>query len=96
MFLRNLCPLKLYSNTRLGVIALQKILIEGKIIIGSAKKNQCLFLAYSWYPWSNSRFRFMEIQFPVKISFGIAIHKLQGQTLKIAGPNIREDCFSHR
>ena len=37
MLLRNLCPPKLCNGTRLRVIALQKNLIEAKIITGYAK-----------------------------------------------------------
>ncbi|KAF0748837.1 piggyBac transposable element-derived protein 4-like [Aphis craccivora] len=35
------------------------------------------------------------MQFPVKACFAMTINKSQEQTLKIAGIDVREDCFSH-
>jgi len=46
ILLRNLCPPKLYNGTRPRVIALQKNLIEAKIITGSKKGEKILFLTY--------------------------------------------------
>ncbi|XP_063930337.1 uncharacterized protein LOC135142550 [Zophobas morio] len=35
------------------------------------------------------------LQFPLKVCFAITINKAQGQTLKMAGIDLMEDCFSH-
>lgn len=44
---------------------------------------------------SDYLFQFKRMRFPVKVYFVMIINKSQGQALKIAGINRREDCFSH-
>jgi len=44
---------------------------------------------------SDYLFQFQRMQFPVKVCFAMTINKSQGKTLKFAGINVREDCFSH-
>lgn len=38
---------------------------------------------------------FKRVQFPVKLCYAMTINKAQGQTLKVAGIDLRNDCFSH-
>src|SRR6201996_9581617 len=40
-------------------------------------------------------FEFKRLQFPLKVCFAMTINKSQGQSLKLAGIDLREDCFSH-
>ena len=40
-------------------------------------------------------FVFKRLQFPVKLSFAMSINKSQGQTLSVAGLQLKEHCFSH-
>lgn len=39
--------------------------------------------------------QFKRLQFPVRLAFAFTINKSQGQTLKIAGINLENECFSH-
>ncbi|CAK1600071.1 unnamed protein product [Parnassius mnemosyne] len=40
-------------------------------------------------------FEFKRIQFPLKVCFAMIINKSQGQILKFADRDLRENCFSH-
>ncbi|XP_008178533.1 uncharacterized protein LOC103307889 [Acyrthosiphon pisum] len=44
---------------------------------------------------SNYPFEFKRLQFPIKVSFSMTINKSQGQSLKIAGIDLSDDCFTH-
>ncbi len=44
---------------------------------------------------SDYHFQFKRLQFPVKVCFAMTINKAQGQSLKVAGVDLRNDCFSH-
>ncbi|KAF0767637.1 ATP-dependent DNA helicase RRM3-like, partial [Aphis craccivora] len=44
---------------------------------------------------SNYPFEFKRLQFPIKVSFAMTINKSQGQSLKIAGIDLSDDCFTH-
>jgi len=59
---------------------------------GSAKGESVFIPRIPMIP-SDYPFQFKRMQFPVKICFAMTIHKSQGQTLKIAGIDVREDCF---
>uniref|UniRef100_A0A0L8G5E2 ATP-dependent DNA helicase n=1 Tax=Octopus bimaculoides TaxID=37653 RepID=A0A0L8G5E2_OCTBM len=43
---------------------------------------------------SNVPFQFKRLQFPIQVSFAISINTSQGQTLKIAGLQLEQPCFS--
>lgn len=94
MLLRNLSPPKLCNGTRLCITDLQKNLIEAQIMTGSAKGESVFIPRIPMIP-SDYPFQFKRMQFPVKVCFAMTINKSQGQTLKIAGIDVREDCFSH-
>ncbi|XP_075213764.1 uncharacterized protein LOC142319970 [Lycorma delicatula] len=81
------------SGTRLCIIAVQKYFIEAKII-GCAKGEPVLIPRIPMIP-SDYPFEFKRMQFPVKVCFAMTINKSQGQTLQVAGIDVREDCFSH-
>lgn len=44
---------------------------------------------------SDYHFQFKRLLFPVKVCFAMTINKAQGQSLKVAGVDLRNDCFSH-
>lgn len=44
---------------------------------------------------SDYQIDFKRLQFPVKLCYAMTINKAQGQTLKVAGVDLRNDCFSH-
>jgi len=94
MLLRNLSPPKLCNGTRLRITDLQKNLIEAQIMTGLAKGESVFIPRIPMIP-SDYPFQFKRMQFPVKVCFAMTINKSQGQTLKIAGIDVREDCFSH-
>lgn len=94
MLLRNLRPPKLCNGTRLRVTSLQKSVIEATIITGCAK-GETVFIPRIPLTPSEYLFNFTRLQFPVKVSFAITINKSQGQTLKVAGVDVSEQCFSH-
>uniref|UniRef100_A0A0L8GMS4 ATP-dependent DNA helicase n=1 Tax=Octopus bimaculoides TaxID=37653 RepID=A0A0L8GMS4_OCTBM len=43
----------------------------------------------------NVPFQFKPLQFPVPLSFAMSINKTQVQSLKVAGLQLEEPCFSH-
>ncbi|XP_053598600.1 uncharacterized protein LOC128668828 [Microplitis demolitor] len=44
---------------------------------------------------SDYHFNFKRLQFPVRVCYAMTINKAQGQSLKLAGVDLRHDCFSH-
>ncbi|XP_067120494.1 ATP-dependent DNA helicase pif1-like [Centruroides vittatus] len=94
MLLRNLYPPKLCNGTRLQVKTLHKNVVEATIItgcnVGESVFIQRIPLIPTDYP-----FQFKRLQFPVKLCFAMTINKAEGQTLKKAGIDLRENCFSH-
>lgn len=94
MLLRNLNPPKLCNGTRLQVTALHKNVIEATVFTGCAKRESVFIPRIPLIP-SDFQIPFKRLQFPVRVSFAMTINKSQGQTLKSAGIDLREGCFSH-
>ncbi|XP_075210263.1 uncharacterized protein LOC142317592 [Lycorma delicatula] len=94
MVLRNHYPPKLYNGTRLCIITIQINFIEVQIITGCAKGESIPIPRIPMIP-SDYPFDFKRMQFPVKVCFAMTINKSQGQTLQVAGIDVRKDCFSH-
>ena len=94
MLLRNFCPPKFYNGTRVHVTALQKNVVEATVITGCAK-GESVFIPCIPLILSNYHLEFKRMQFPIKVCFAVTINKSQGQSLKVAGINLREDFFSH-
>lgn len=94
MLLRNLNPPKLCNGTRLKITVLQKNVIEATVFTGCARGESVLIPRIPLIP-SDYPFEFKRLQFPIKVCFGMTINKSQGQSLKVAGIDLREDCFSH-
>lgn len=94
MLLRNLKPPKLCNGTRLQVKALHKNLVEAVILTGCARGETVFVPRIPLMP-NDLPFEFKRLQFPLKVCFAMTINKSQGQTFKVAGVDLREDCFSH-
>lgn len=94
MLLRNLNPPKLCNGTRLQVKALHKNIVEATVITGCAR-GEIVFIPRIPLIPSEYPFEFKRIQFPLKVCFAMTINKSQGQSLKMAGIDLTEDCFSH-
>lgn len=94
MLLRNLKPPKLCNGTRLQVKALHRNIVEATILTGCAKGETVFIPRIPLIP-NDIPFEFKRLQFPVKVCFAMTINKSQGQTLKFAGIDLREHCFSH-
>lgn len=94
MLLRNLDPPKLCNGTRLAVKKLMPNVIEATIISGKSKGEDVLIPRIPMVP-TDFPFNFKRIQFPVRLAFAITINKAQGQSLRVAGLNLENPCFSH-
>ncbi|XP_025408974.1 uncharacterized protein LOC112682560 [Sipha flava] len=94
MLLRNLKPPKLCNGTRLKVKALHRNIVEATILTGCAKGETVFVPRIPLIP-NDHPFEFKRLQFPLKVCFAMTINKSQGQTLKFAGIDLRENCFSH-
>ncbi|XP_077282750.1 uncharacterized protein LOC143908816 [Temnothorax americanus] len=94
MLLRNLNPPKLCNGTRLQVKALHRNVIEATIFTGCAR-GETVFIPRIPLISSEYLFEFKRLQFPIKVCFAMTINKSQGQSLKVAGIDLSEDCFSH-
>lgn len=94
MLLRNFKPTKLCNGTRLRVKALHKNVIEATVLTGCAQGESVFIPRIPLIP-TDYPFEFKRLQFPLKISFAITINKSQGQSLRVAGIDLSEECFSH-
>lgn len=94
MIIRNLDPPRLCNGSRVVIKNLSPNLIEATIINGIYKGENVLIPKIPIIS-TDSTVEFKRLQFPVKLSFAITINKSQGQTLRIAGLNLENQCFSH-
>ncbi|XP_074099025.1 ATP-dependent DNA helicase pif1-like [Cotesia typhae] len=94
MLLRNLNPPKLCNGTRLQVKVLHKNVIEAMIFTGKYEGETVFIPRIPLIP-SDYHFEFKRLQFPVKVCYAMTINKAQGQSLKMVGIDLRNDCFSH-
>ncbi|XP_074115778.1 ATP-dependent DNA helicase PIF1-like [Cotesia typhae] len=94
MLLRNLNPPKLCNGTRLQVKVLYKNVIEATIFTGKYEGENVLIPRIPLIP-SDYPFEFKRLQFPIKVCYAMTINKAQGQSLKMAGVDLRNNCFSH-
>lgn len=94
MLLRNLSPPKLCNGTRLQIIVLHKNLIEAIILTGCGR-GESVFIPRIPLITTDYVINFRRLQFPIKVCFAMTINKAQGQTLRVAGIDLRDSCFSH-
>ncbi|XP_022182202.1 uncharacterized protein LOC111042018 [Myzus persicae] len=93
VLLRNLKPPKLCNGTRLKVKALHRNIVEATILTGCAK-GETVFVLRTPLILNDLPFEFKRLQFPLRVCFAMTIIKSQGRTLKFAGIDLRENCFS--
>ncbi|GFX07195.1 ATP-dependent DNA helicase [Trichonephila clavipes] len=94
MLLRNFNPPKLCSGPKLQVKNLHNNVIEATILTGKYEGEVVFIPRIPLIP-SDYHFEFKHIQYPVTVCYAMTINKVQGQTLKMAGIDLRNDCFSH-
>ena len=94
MLLRNLNAPKFCNGRLLQVCSLKQYIIEATTLTGCAK-GQCVFIPRIPLIPSDCPFEFKRLQFPIKLCFAMTINKAQGQSLRIAGIDLRDPCFSH-
>jgi ATP-dependent DNA helicase PIF1 len=68
--------------------------IEATVLTGCAKGEDVFIPRIPMVP-NNMPFEFKRLQFPVRLAFAMSINKAQGQSLKVAGINLGNPCFSH-
>jgi ATP-dependent DNA helicase PIF1 len=94
MLLRNLDPPELCNGTRLCGKNLYSHLIETTVLTGCAKGKDVFNPRIPLIP-TDLPFDFKRIQFPVRLAFATSTNKAQRKSLKIAGINLPNACFSH-
>ena len=94
ILLRNLDSPKLCNGTRLIIKALLSNLIEATILTGCGKGENVFIPRIPIIP-NDLPFSFRRLQFPIRLAFAMTINKAQGQSLKVAGINLEQPCFSH-
>ena len=94
ILIRNIDSPRLCNGTRLIVKQLLKHVIQATILTGCAKGEDVFIPRIPIIP-SDGTIQFKRTQFPVKLSFAMTINKAQGQSLKLAGIDLRTHCFSH-
>lgn len=94
MIIRNLDPPRLCNGTRVVIRKLSQNLIEAMIINGKYKGETVLIPRIPIFS-NDISFEFKRLQFPVRAAFAVTINKSQGQTLKVVGLNLTNQCFSH-
>lgn len=92
--MRNLNAPKLCNGTRLKILSLKKKTFEAEILTGSASR-QIVYIPRIPMIANEYPFEFRRVQFPIKLCFAMSSNKAQGQTMKIAGIDISDPCFTH-
>jgi hypothetical protein len=94
MLIRNIDAPRLCNGTRLIVKQLLRHVIQATVLTGCAKGEDVFIPRIPIIP-SEETIPFKRVQFPVKLCFAMTINKAQGQSLRIAGIDLRTPCFSH-
>ncbi|GFW65223.1 ATP-dependent DNA helicase [Trichonephila clavipes] len=93
MLMRNRNAPLLCNGTRLRITNLGQNILGATILAGVGKGNSVIIPQIPIIP-TDLPFQFKRVQFPVKLSFAVTINKVQGQTLKVAGVYLENQCFS--
>ncbi|XP_014772635.1 uncharacterized protein LOC106870915 [Octopus bimaculoides] len=94
IFLRNLNAPILRNGTRLVDKQMMDHVIEAQIIMGHGK-NDTVFIPEIPLTPADCSYAIQRLQFPLKLSLIMTINKVQGQSLKVVGLDLRTSCFSH-
>ncbi len=94
ILLRNLDPTRLCNGTWLCIKQVLRHIIEATIITGCAK-GQNVFIPRILLMPSDTPFDFRRLQLPLKLCFAMSINKAHGQSLRVAGVDLTNKCFSH-
>ena len=73
---------------------IEKPIIIADIITGEYA-GETVFIPRITLSPNDTVYEFQRTQFPVRLSYAMSINKSQGQTLKVVGLNLQENCFSH-
>lgn len=98
ILLRNLSPsCGLCNGTRLIVTRMGQRVIEGRILGGDHDAEHA-FIPRICIPSPSSSthtFRFLRVQFPIRLAFALSINKSQGQSVRYVGIYLTTPVFSH-
>ncbi|GBO17930.1 hypothetical protein AVEN_235700-1 [Araneus ventricosus] len=94
MLLRNLDPPMLFNGCRLIVKALHAHIIEATILTGPFEGEHVLIPRMTLIP-TDLPFYFQRLQFPLRLALAITINTAQGQSLRVTGLDLTDECFSY-
>ncbi|GFW72347.1 ATP-dependent DNA helicase [Trichonephila clavipes] len=94
MLILNIDAPSLCNGTRFIVKKLMQHVIKAKVLTGCAKGEE-VFIPRIPIILSDNTIQFKRMQFPLKLCFSMTINKSQGQSLGIAGIDLKTPCFSH-
>ncbi|UYV76647.1 hypothetical protein LAZ67_14001572 [Cordylochernes scorpioides] len=96
ILLRNIDAPRLCNGTRLCVKRLWPHVVEATILTGCFQ-NEEVFIPRipQIHDDKHSPLHFKRLRFPIQVSFAMSINKAQGHSLKIAGIDLGQPCFSH-
>ena len=97
MPLRNLNASRgLCNGTRLVVRNISKNVLDCEILTGNKVGRRVFIPKINLEPSDTGyNFTFRRLQFPVKLSYSMTIHKSQGQSLVYVGIYLKSDVFTH-
>ncbi len=81
-------------GTWLYIKQMLRHVIEATIITGCAKGQNVFILCIPLMP-TDTPCDFQRLQLPLKLCFAMSISKTQGQSLRVAGVDLMNKCFSH-
>lgn len=94
ILMRNIKPPRLCNGTRLRVRKLNNNVVEAEILTGCGLGETVFIPRIPLIP-TDYPVNFRRIQFPLKPCLAMTLNKAQGQTMRIVGLDLRNDCFSH-
>ncbi|UYV67989.1 hypothetical protein LAZ67_5002727 [Cordylochernes scorpioides] len=89
-------PVSRMGNCMLPALELWPHVVEATILTGSFQNEEVFIPRIPLiHDDKHSPLHFKRLQFPIRVSFAMSINKAQGHSLKIAGIDLRQPCFSH-